>query len=108
MPRLKHDPPNSVHESISPNQLVRFGATAFSVVSIIVATVWFFATQKADIGLLQSKMADVVHEQTDLKIQQTLEDKSVNEISRKVDVAVAILERMEKSETKYRRTETPP
>jgi hypothetical protein len=93
--------------------LIKWGGISFATISFVVSIVWFIASIKADILTIQqqivtvknsSESRDILHERDldRLREREDSSDKAIAELVRKVDVAVAILERLE------RRTTPPP
>ena len=96
---------------ITSQTIVKWGGIGLAAVSSLVTIIWFFASLKSDISSLRQENSATKTElnmKTDqlgkeverLKSHADETDKSLNDMGRKLDVAVAILERIEKSVAK--------
>jgi hypothetical protein len=93
---------------LTVNAVIKWMSIVFTVVSALVSFVWFAAIMKGDIISSQQELSAVKHED-ELRFQQEekdidklndradLTDRSLSDMGSKLDVAVAILERIEKN-----------
>jgi cell division protein FtsL len=92
---------------VTSAQLMKWGGFAFTIVSAMVSLVWFAAHLKGDALSLQQEVDSLKREVETRNANQDKEidklkdradstEKSLGEMARKLDVAVAILERIEK------------
>lgn len=99
--------PGIGEQPLSLNVLVKWLGIMVSVVSGVITIVWFAATLKGDIITLQQEQAagktqvEMRNAQQDtdidrLRVRADTTERAVADLNRKLDVAVAILERIDK------------
>ena len=109
MPRASEEPRMVPSDGVplTTNTIIKWTSIVLSLVTGLISIVWFAAVLKADIITLQQELvsekreATILHDQTQKDIDKLKDradntDKAVGELSRKLDVAVTILERIDK------------
>lgn len=92
---------------ITPRFLIKAGSSAVVILTGIITVVLYIASLKADISALRETVQTNEHEYAEhqrendkqfdrLRTHSEQQDKAVSDLGRKLDVAVAILERIDK------------
>lgn len=94
-------------QPLTATVVIKWFGIIFTIVSTVISLVWFAALLKGDISTVQQehlsskreyelKIADIEKKIDKLSDRADITEKSVIELMRKLDVAVAILERIDK------------
>jgi cell division protein FtsL len=81
---------------VTINGLVKVYGIAAGIITTVISVVWFFASMSSDLSLLRNQVQYQEQRIAKTEARQDGTDKSLNDLSRKLDVAVSILERMDK------------
>ncbi len=104
MPQKQDDQP------VTTNGLIKWGGIIAGISTTLVSLVWFCASVKSDVAILKDhedqlrrdideRKAFVDRRLAEIDVRANATDKTLADVQRKLDVAVALLERIDKQLT---------